>query len=140
VERLIARCAQSSAVVSQRVSLMGSDARNAAVMAGSTGGYRRRSEESELLFPEPHALEPGIGLLKAPAVIALENIGDGEHQVEGAAVIAATADGTALQGIGELQKLQLSEPVTLLKGSKRVVLLIRKAAELGRAAGLPLEE
>ena len=129
VERLIARCAQSSAVVSQRVSLMGSDARNAAAMAGSTGGYRRRFVESELLLPEPHALEPGIGLLNAPAVIGLEHIGDGNHQIKRAAVIAATADGTALQGIGELEEVELCEPVTLLKGGKGVVLLIGQAAE-----------
>ena len=96
VERLIARCAHSSAVVSQRMSLMGSDARNAAARAGSTGGYRRRFVESDLLLPEPHALEPGIGLLKAPAVIALEHVGDGEHQVKGAAVVAAACDGGAL--------------------------------------------
>ncbi len=96
VERLIARCSQSSAVVSQRVSLMGSDAKNAAATAGSAGGYPRRSAGSELLLPEPHALEPGIGLLNAPAVIALENIGDGDHQVERAAVITAAADRAAL--------------------------------------------
>jgi len=82
VERLIARCAQSSAVVSQRCSVIGGGADNAAATAGSTGGYRRPLVHSELLLPEPHALEPGIGLLKAPAVIAFEHIGDSEHQVE----------------------------------------------------------
>ena len=96
VERLIARCSHSSAVVSQRVSLMGSDARNAAAMAGSTGGYRRRFGESDLLLPEPHALQPGIGLLKAPAVIALENVGDGEHEIERAPVVATAGHGRAL--------------------------------------------
>ena len=35
---------------------------------------------SELLLPEPHALEPGIGLLNAPAVISLEHVGDGEQR------------------------------------------------------------
>ena len=129
VERLIARCAQSSAVVSQRVSLMGSDAKNAAAIAGSTGGYRRRFVESELLLPEPHALQPGIGLLKAPAVIGLENIGDGEHQIKGAAVVAAAGDSGALHGIGELEQIELCEPVTLLKGGKGMVLLIGQAAE-----------
>jgi hypothetical protein len=126
VERLIARCAQSSAVVSQRVSLMGSDARNAAATAGSTGGYRRRFVESELLLPEPHALEPGIGLLKAPAVIGFQHVGDGEHQVECTAVVATTGDGGALQGIGELEQLEFGEPVTLLKGGQGVVLFVRR--------------
>ena len=28
--------------------------------AGSTGGYRRRFEDLEVLFPEAHALEPGL--------------------------------------------------------------------------------
>jgi len=130
VERLIARCAQSSAVVSQRVSLMGSDARNAAARAGSTGGYRRRFGESELLLPQPHALKPGIGLLKAPAVIALENVGDGEHQVERAFVVAAAGAGTALQGVGELEEVELREPVALFKGSKGVVLLEGRDREL----------
>ena len=108
---------------------MGSDARNAAAMAGSTGGYRRCSEESELLLPKPHAFEPGIGLLKAPAVIALENIGDGEHQIKGTAVVAAAGDGGALQSIGELEELQFSQPVALLKGGESVVLLVGQAAE-----------
>ena len=103
---------------------MGSDARNAAAMAGSTGGYRRRFVESELLLPEPHALEPGIGLFKAPAVIALENIGDGKHQIKGTAVVAAAGDGGALQGIGELQEFELCQPVALLKSGQGVVLLV----------------
>jgi len=93
-------------------------------MAGSTGGYRRRFAESELLLPEPHAFEPGVGLLNASAVIGLEHIGDGDHQIERAAVVAAAGDCVALQGVGELEKLQFSEPVTLLKGSKGVVLLV----------------
>jgi len=124
VERLIARWLQSSAVVSQRVSLMGSDAKNAAATAGSTGGYRRRFGESELLLPEPHALEPGIGLLKAPAVIALEHVGDGEHQIKCTAVVTTAGDGGALQGIGELEEFELSQPVALLKGGESVVLLV----------------
>lgn len=95
---------------------------------------------SELLLAKPHAFQPGVGLLQAPAVMALEHIGYGDHQVKGTVVVAASGDGCPLQSIGELEKLQFSEPVTLLKGSKGVVLLIRKAAELGRAAGLPLEE
>ncbi len=118
---------------------MGSDARNAAATAGSTGGYRRRSAESELLLPEPHPLKPGIGLLKAPAVIALEHIGDGEHQIKGAAVVTATADGGSLQGIGELQELKLSEPVALLKSGQGVVLLVGRepGGWTGQRSGRP---
>ena len=119
---------------------MGSDARNAAVMAGSTGGYRRRSEESELLLPKPHALEPGVGLLKAPAVIALENIGDGEHQVERAPVVATAADGLALHGIGELEQIELREPVALLKCSQGVILLASQFPAIGKAAARPLDQ
>jgi hypothetical protein len=63
--------------------------------------------ESELLLPQPHALKPGIGLLKAPAVIALEHIGDGEHQIKGAPVVAPSGDGVALQRIGELEEFEL---------------------------------
>ena len=139
VERLIARCAQSSAVVSQRVSLMASDAKNAAAMAGSTGGYRRRFAESELLLPQPHALEPGIGLLKAPAVIALEHIGDGKHQIERAAVVPTTADGGALQGIGELQEFELCQPVALLKSGQGVVMLLGRelGGWIGQRSGRP---
>ena len=94
----------------------------------------------EFLFVEPHSLEPAIGLLKTPAVIGLEHIGDGDHQIKRAAVVAATGDGTALQGVGELQELQLSEPVTLLKGSQGVVLLVRQAAQCRGAIGLSLEQ
>jgi len=73
-------------------------------------------------------------------VIGLEDIGDGEHQVERAFVVAAAADRAALQGIGELEEVELREPVTLLKGGKGVVLLIRKTAGTGRALGLLLEQ
>jgi hypothetical protein len=104
-----------------------------AVLRAFGARYRRRSEQSELFFPEPHALKPGIGLLKAPAVIALEHVGDGEHQVKGAPVVAAAGDGGPLQGIGELQELQLSEPVALLKSGQGVVLLVGR--ELGGGAG-----
>ena len=88
---------------------------------------------SELLLPEPHALKPGVGLFKAPAVIALEDVRDSEHQIERAAVVTAAADGGSLQGIGELQEFQFSEPVALLKGSKGVVLLVGR--ELGGWTG-----
>ena len=84
---------------------------------------------SDLLLPEPHALKPGIGLLEAPAVISLEHVGDGEHQIKRAADIAAAADRAALQGVGELEEFQLRQPVALFKGSKGVVLLVRHAAE-----------
>ena len=49
-------------------------------------------------------------------MIALENIGDGEHQIEGATVIATAADGGALQSIGELEQIEFRQPVALLKG------------------------
>jgi len=109
---------------------MGSDSRNAVATAASRGGYWRRSAESKLLSPEPHALEPGVGLLKAPAVIGLENIGDRKHHIKGATVISTAADHAALQGIGELQEVELRKPVALFKGSKGVVLLIRQGAGL----------
>ena len=92
-----------------------------------------RSEPSKLLLLEPHALKPGIGLLEAPSVIALEDVGDGEHQVERAFVISTTADRAVLQGIGELQEFQLRQPVALLKGSEGVILLVRR--ELGSWTG-----
>jgi len=101
-----------------------------AVLRAFGARYRRRFVESELLLPEPHALQPGIGLLSAPAVIGPEHIGDGNHQIKRAAVIAATAGGTALKGIGELEKFELCEPVTLLKGCKGMVLLIGQTAEI----------
>lgn len=82
VQRLIAGCAQSSAVVSWRVSPMGSDLKNAVATAANRGGCWRCSAESELLSPGAHVLEPGVGLLVAVAVIGLENVGDGEHRVE----------------------------------------------------------
>ena len=105
---------------------MGSDARTAAARAGSTGGYRRRFGESELLPPQPHALEPGIGLLKAPAVIALEHVGDGEHQIKGTAVVPAAVDGGPLKCIGQLQEFKFRQPVTLLKGGEGMVLVVRR--------------
>jgi len=90
--------------------------------------HQREIARSELLLPEPHALKPGVGLLQASAVIGLQNIGNGDHQIECAAVVAAAAVRAALQGVGELEKLQFSEPVTLLKSRKSVVLLVRQAA------------
>jgi hypothetical protein len=69
-------------------------------------------------------------LIKAPAVIGLEHVGDGEHQVERAPVVATAADGVALQSIGELEQLQFRQPVALLKGSKGVVLLVGQATEI----------
>ena len=64
-------------------------------------------------------------------MIALENIGDGKHQIKGTAVVAAAGDGGALQGIGELQELELCQPVALLKGCKGVVLLVRRQSTDG---------
>ena len=72
-------------------------------------------------------------------MIALEKIGDGEHQVKGTAVVAAAVDGGPLQGVGELQEFELRQPVALLNGSKGLVLLVRQATELGRASARPLE-
>jgi len=73
-------------------------------------------------------------LLEAPAVIALEDVGDGEHQVERAFVISIAADGIALQRSGELKQFELRQPIALLKGGKGVVEL--KRAELVGGAGL----
>ena len=101
---------------------------------------QREIDRSDLLLPEPHALEPGIGLLKAPAVIGFQNVGDGEHQIKGAAVVAAAGEGGALQGIGELQEIELRQPVALLQGSKGVVLLVGKDAEMRGAAALALKQ
>jgi len=73
-------------------------------------------------------------------VIGLEYIGNGEHQIKGAAVVAAAGDSGALQRISELEQLEFSKLVALLAGGEGVVLLIRKAAETGRALRLPLEQ
>ncbi len=101
---------------------------------------QREIDRSDLLLPEPHALEPGVGLLKAPAVITLEYVGDGEHQVERAPVVATAAHGAALQGVGELEELQLRQPVALLKSGKGVVLLVGKDAEMRGAGALALKQ
>ena len=63
-------------------------------------------------------------------MIGLEDIGDGEHQIERAFVVFTAADRAALQGIGELQEFELRKPVALFKGSKGVVLLVRQGAGL----------
>ena len=51
-----------------------------------------------------------------PAVIALEHIGDGDHHVERFGVVAAAAQGLAVQGLTELQQFELRQPVALLTG------------------------
>ena len=56
-------------------------------------------------------------------MIALEDVGDGEHEIEGAAVVAASGNGAALQGLAQLQEIQFRQPVALLKGGNGVVLL-----------------
>ena len=109
-------------------------------MASSAAGYRRRSAESELFLPKAHALQPGIGLLKAPAVIGFQNVGDAEQQIKGSAVVPAAGEGGALQGIGELQEIELREPVALLKSGKGVALLVGQSPEIRGAAALPLKE
>ena len=60
-------------------------------------------------------------MLKIPAVIGLQYIGYGDHQVKGMAVVAAAAECLELQALAQLQKVQLSEPVTLLKGLEGVL-------------------
>ena len=70
-------------------------------------GYPRHFVPSKLLLPEPHALKPGIGLLEAPSVIALEDVGDGEHQIERAPVVVhSRVMAVVLKGIGELEQLK----------------------------------
>ena len=53
------------------------------VQPGSRGGYRRRFEGSEAPFPVAHAIEPGLRLLRAPAVIAFEQVDDTDHHIKG---------------------------------------------------------
>ena len=99
-------------------------------MRHGRGRLRAQAKPSELFLPEPHPLKPGIGLLKAPAVIGFQNIGDGDHHIEGAAVVAAASDGGALQGCTQLQEIQFRKPVAMLKRGKGVVLLEGREREL----------
>ena len=79
--------------------------------------------ESELLLPEPHAHQPGLGLLDRPAVISFQDIRDADHQIKGPAVVGAAGEGIALQGLTKLEEIQLRQPVALLKGGEGVLLL-----------------
>ena len=71
-------------------------------------------------------------MLKTPTVISLQNVGNGEHQVESTAVVAAAGDSGALQGIGELEQIELRQPVALLKGSQGVILPARNVVDRRR--------
>lgn len=70
----------------------------------------------ELLRPEPHALEPVVGVRGIPTVIAFEHLGDGDHHVEGFGVIPVAAEGLAVQHFAQLQQLKFRQPVALFKG------------------------
>ena len=56
-------------------------------------------------------------------MIGFQHVGDGDHHIEGAAVVTAAGDGGALQSRAQLQEIQFLQPVALLKGRKGVVLL-----------------
>lgn len=103
---------------------------------------RRRSEESELVFfPEPHAHQPRLGLLDGPAVIGLEDIRDADHEVKSAAVVGAKGEGRSLQGLTELEQVEFSQPVALLKGGNGVLLLQERGGGLNgtsKSAGGPV--
>lgn len=122
---------------------MGAEAEIRCGVAGSSGGYRRWPvrligvfrPSSELRLPHPHARQPGLGLREGPAVVGLEDIGDGEHHVERLAVVAAALTGGALQGLAELEQLELLEPVALLKGREGVALLLLQERLMGRRGG-----
>jgi hypothetical protein len=73
-------------------------------------------------------------------VIGFQNVGDGEHQIKGAAVVAAAGEGGALQGIGELQEIEFRQPVALLQGRKGVVLLAGQSPEMRGAGALALKQ
>jgi hypothetical protein len=57
-----------------------------------------------------------------------------------AAVVTAAADGGALQGIGELEQIELRQPVALLKGSQGVILLVSQFPAIGEAAARLLDQ
>ena len=78
---------------------------------------------SELLLPEPHPHQPGLGLLDRPAVIGFQDVSDADHQVKSPAVVGAASEGIALQGLAELQEIELRQPVALLKGGEGMLLL-----------------
>ena len=78
---------------------------------------------SELLLPEPHPHQPGLGLLDCPAVIGFQNVRDADHQVKSTAVVGAASEGIALEGLAKLEQIQLRQPITLLKGGEGVLLL-----------------
>ena len=79
----------------------------------------------ELLAPQPHPRQPGLRLLKTPAVIGLQHIGDRDHQVKGPGVIAIALECFQLKPLRELEQIELGQPIPLLKGRERVAARIR---------------
>lgn len=75
---------------------------------------------SQLLLPHAKPLQPGLGLLGAPAVLGFQNVSDAEHQIKRPSVVAAALACAAVHGLGELQQLQLLQPGTLLEGRQGV--------------------
>ena len=78
-------------------------------------------------------------MLSAPAVIAFEQVGDGDHHIKDGVVVAAIGEGAALEGFPEVEQIQLRQSVTLLKGRKGVAWA--EGRELaGGAAALLVEQ
>ena len=50
-------------------------------------------------------------------MVELEHIGDGDHQIEELGLKAAPLIGEGFELLGQLQQLELGEPVPLLKGA-----------------------
>ena len=50
-------------------------------------------------------------------MVELEHIRDGDHQIEELCLKAAPLIGEGFEFLGELQQLELGEPVALLKGA-----------------------
>ena len=50
-------------------------------------------------------------------MVELEHIGNGDHQIEELSFKAAPLIGEGFEFLGELQQLELGEPVALLKGA-----------------------
>ena len=56
-------------------------------------------------------------MLGAPAVIAFEQAGDTNHHIKDDVVAATVFQGTALQGIAQVEEIKFNELIALLKGS-----------------------
>ena len=70
-------------------------------------------------------------------MIALEQISDTDHHIKAGVVVAALGTGAVMEGIAQVEEIQFSEPIALLKGGKGMELL--KGWEVA-GAGLVLVE